>query len=92
MGFAFLREERAALVGGDPRKFHMPSASDLRFNWVHADLAALDRRGPRDRGRRVAHGRPAEGLPRVRPSSIRRPMTAPDQAARAPRRQCGGGS
>jgi hypothetical protein len=42
MGFAFPREERAALVGGDPVKFQMPSASDLRFNWVHADLASLD--------------------------------------------------
>ena len=42
MGFAFPKEERAALVGGDPLKFQMPSASDLRFNWVHADLAALD--------------------------------------------------
>jgi hypothetical protein len=48
MGFAFPREERAALVGGDPRKFHMPSASDLRFNWVHADLAALDRSEARE--------------------------------------------
>jgi hypothetical protein len=42
MGFAFPKEERAALVGGNPRKFQMPSESDLRFNWVHADLAALD--------------------------------------------------
>jgi hypothetical protein len=42
MGFAVPKEERAALVGGNPRKFHMPSQSDLRFNWVHADLAALD--------------------------------------------------
>jgi hypothetical protein len=42
MGFAFPKEERAALVGGDPRKFQMPSASDLRFNWVHADLASLN--------------------------------------------------
>lgn len=42
MGFAFPKEERAALVAGDPRKFQMPSESDLRFNWVHADLAALD--------------------------------------------------
>jgi hypothetical protein len=42
MGFAFPKEERAALVGGDPRKFQMPSASDMRFNWVHADLATLD--------------------------------------------------
>jgi hypothetical protein len=42
MGFAFPKEQRAALVGGNPRKFQMPSESDLRFNWVHADLAALD--------------------------------------------------
>jgi hypothetical protein len=42
MGFAFPKDERAALVGGDPRKFQMPSASDLRFNWVHSDLAVLE--------------------------------------------------
>ena len=42
MGFAFPREERAALVASEPQKFHLPSTSDLRFNWVHADLAALD--------------------------------------------------
>ena len=42
MGFAFPKEERAALVAGNPRKFQMPSKSDLRFNWVHTDLAALD--------------------------------------------------
>ncbi|SFC59504.1 hypothetical protein SAMN04487968_108123 [Nocardioides terrae] len=41
MGFAFPREERAALVAGEPEKFRLPSESDLRFNWVHADLAAL---------------------------------------------------
>ncbi|WP_154794878.1 MmcQ/YjbR family DNA-binding protein [Occultella kanbiaonis] len=42
MGFAFPKEERAALVGGEPRKFQLPSASDMRFNWVHASLAELD--------------------------------------------------
>lgn len=42
MGFAFPKEERAALVGGDPRKFQMPLPSDLRFNWVQADIAALE--------------------------------------------------
>lgn len=42
MGFAFPKEERAALIGGDPRKFEMPSESDMRFNWVHADLASLE--------------------------------------------------
>jgi hypothetical protein len=42
MGFGFPREERAALVASEPHKFHLPSASDMRFNWVHADLSALD--------------------------------------------------
>ncbi|NYE21523.1 hypothetical protein [Microbacterium immunditiarum] len=42
MGFAFPKEERAALVGGDPKKFRMPATSDLRFNWVESDLASLD--------------------------------------------------
>jgi hypothetical protein len=41
MGFAFPKEERDALVAGDPR-FHLPGASDLRFNWVHATLSELD--------------------------------------------------
>ena len=42
MGFAFPKEEREALVLSEPHKFQMPMASDMRFNWVHADLAALD--------------------------------------------------
>ncbi|NYJ05020.1 MmcQ/YjbR family DNA-binding protein [Petropleomorpha daqingensis] len=42
MGFAFPKEERETLVRSEPQKFQMPSASDLRFHWVHADLAALD--------------------------------------------------
>ncbi|NEW42242.1 MmcQ/YjbR family DNA-binding protein [Nocardia cyriacigeorgica] len=42
MGFAFPREERAALIASDPDKFRMPSASDMRFNWIESDLAALD--------------------------------------------------
>src|SRR3954471_9090446 len=42
MGFAFPKEEREALVLGEPHKFQMPAASDMRFNWVHANLAALD--------------------------------------------------
>lgn len=41
MGFAFPKEERAALVDSDPR-FHLPGESDMRFNWVHATLADLD--------------------------------------------------
>ena len=42
MGFAFPKEEREALVRSEPHKFQMPAASDMRFNWVHAELAALD--------------------------------------------------
>ena len=42
MGFAFPKEERAALVAGEPRKFQLPTASDMRFHWVHAALPALD--------------------------------------------------
>ena len=42
MGSAFPKEERAALIGGQPHKFQLPSASDMRFNWVDADLAELE--------------------------------------------------
>ncbi|OXM75262.1 MULTISPECIES: MmcQ/YjbR family DNA-binding protein [Amycolatopsis] len=42
MEFAFPKEERAALVAGEPHKFRLPSAPDMRFNWVRAELAALD--------------------------------------------------
>lgn len=42
MGFAFPKEERDALVAGEPAKFEQPTSSDLRFHWVHARLAALD--------------------------------------------------
>src|SRR4051795_393857 len=42
MGFAFPKEEREALVRGEPNRFQLPAASDMRFNWVHAELTALD--------------------------------------------------
>jgi hypothetical protein len=42
MGFAFPKEERAALVSARPDCFHLPRPSDLRFHWVEATLAALD--------------------------------------------------
>ncbi len=41
MGFAFPKDERAALVASEPQKFELPAESDLRFNWVHARLEAL---------------------------------------------------
>ncbi|MFF4015229.1 MmcQ/YjbR family DNA-binding protein [Streptomyces sp. NPDC001843] len=41
LGFAFPKEERAALVASEPEKFSLPRASDLRYNWAQATLAAL---------------------------------------------------
>jgi hypothetical protein len=42
MGFAFPRDERDWLVGSEPDKFLLPTASDLRYNWVLVRLAAID--------------------------------------------------
>lgn len=42
MGFAFPKDERAALVDGEPHKFRLPRSSELRFNWVVTRLDALD--------------------------------------------------
>jgi hypothetical protein len=42
LGFAFPMLEREALVASQPQVFHLPGASDLRFQWVQAWLAALD--------------------------------------------------
>lgn len=42
MGFAFPRDERAALVASEPETFLMPVKSDERYNWVRVRLAAID--------------------------------------------------
>lgn len=42
LGFAFPKEERAALVASRPDTFAMPGQSDLRFHWVVARTEALD--------------------------------------------------
>jgi hypothetical protein len=42
MGFAFPKEERAALVASEPDEFLMPRESELRFNWVCVRLDAID--------------------------------------------------
>jgi hypothetical protein len=42
LGFGFPKDERAALVASEPDKFMMPIPSDERYNWVRAQLAALD--------------------------------------------------
>ncbi len=43
MGFGFPKEEREALVASEPEKFLMPSASNMRYQWVVVRLAAIDR-------------------------------------------------
>ncbi|HEX8768351.1 MAG TPA: MmcQ/YjbR family DNA-binding protein [Jatrophihabitans sp.] len=42
MGFAFPKEERAALVASDPVKFCLPIPSDMRYNWVRVWLTEID--------------------------------------------------
>ncbi len=42
MGFAFPKEERAALVASRPDAFLMPVRSDERYQWVRVRLAAID--------------------------------------------------
>jgi hypothetical protein len=42
MGFAFPKEQRDWLIGGEPDKFMLPTPSDLRYNWVLMRLAAID--------------------------------------------------
>jgi hypothetical protein len=42
MGFAFPKEERAALIEAEPEKFLMPKLSDQRYNWLVVRLAAID--------------------------------------------------
>jgi len=43
MGFAFPKEERAALVESEPHKFMLPEQGDMRYNWVVVRLAEIDR-------------------------------------------------
>jgi len=42
MGFAFAKDERAALVASEPHKFLMPKQSDMRYNWVVVRLDQID--------------------------------------------------
>ena len=48
MGFGFPKELRDALVESEPHKFSLPGQSDMRFNWVHVRLAAIDVEEMRD--------------------------------------------
>jgi hypothetical protein len=42
MGFAFPKEERAALIASEPEKFMMPKPADQRYHWVVVRLGAID--------------------------------------------------
>jgi hypothetical protein len=42
MGFGFPKDEREAIIAGEPDKFVMPRTSDLRYNWLVVRLAAID--------------------------------------------------
>jgi hypothetical protein len=42
MGFGFPKDWRDALVASEPEKFMLPSASNLRYNWVVVRVAAID--------------------------------------------------
>ena len=42
MGFAYPKEERAALIVSSPEKFFPPVRSDERYNWVQVWLSAID--------------------------------------------------
>jgi hypothetical protein len=48
MGFAFPKDERAALVASEPNKFLLPRAGDMRYNWVVVRLAAIDQQELRE--------------------------------------------
>ena len=48
MGCGFPKEFREAAVEAEPEKFSLPSESDLRFNWIHVSLDAIDADEMRD--------------------------------------------
>ena len=42
MGVGFPKEERAAMVAAEPDKFTLPRKSDMRYNWIHVRLDAIE--------------------------------------------------
>jgi hypothetical protein len=48
MGCGFPKDFRQAAVDAEPEKFTLPSASDMRFHWIHVRLAAIDADEMRD--------------------------------------------
>jgi hypothetical protein len=43
LGFAFPKEERAAMIAAEPERFLLDRPSDHRFNWIDVRMARLDR-------------------------------------------------
>jgi hypothetical protein len=48
MGCGFPKEFREAAMDAEPEKFSLPSESDMRFNWIHVNLEAIDYEEMRD--------------------------------------------
>jgi hypothetical protein len=48
MGCGFPKEFREAAVEAEPEKFSLPRESDMRFNWIHVNLDAIDYEEMRD--------------------------------------------
>jgi len=48
MGCGFPKEMRQAAVEAEPHKFELPGESDMRFNWIHVRLEAIDAEEMRD--------------------------------------------
>jgi hypothetical protein len=48
MGCGFPKEFRQDAVDAEPEKFSLPSESDMRFNWIHVNLDAIDHEEMRD--------------------------------------------
>ena len=42
MGVGFPKEERAPMIAAEPDKFMLPRTSDMRYNWIHVRLDAID--------------------------------------------------
>jgi hypothetical protein len=89
IGFAFPKEWRAIVVEAEPHKFQLPSASDMRFNWLHARLEALGAEEMHDlvmdAWRMVVPQRVAAAWDVARAASLRPPAT-PRRGPTIPRR------
>ena len=43
MGFAFPKEERAAMIAAEPARYVLPSTGDLRYNWLELRMEPFER-------------------------------------------------